>query len=124
MAAKRRHPGIQGDGWQTPMVGALAAIYQFYLPRPNSHFRTGKNAKRIKDNAPLYHVVKPDATKLIRAAEDALTGVVWRNNAQVVVQLAGKCYCCPEFGYPSPGVLIKVLPYDIYIGLSTGTHNE
>ena len=32
------------------------------------------------------------ATKLIRAVEDALTGIVWRDDAQVAVQKVAKVY--------------------------------
>ena len=35
-------------------------------------------------------------TKLVRAVEDALTGLVWRDDAQVVVQTVRKRYGHPE----------------------------
>jgi len=32
----------------------------FYFPRPKSHYRTGKYAGQLKENAPSYHTKKPD----------------------------------------------------------------
>jgi hypothetical protein len=57
----------------------------FYMPRPKSHFRTGKYAGILKDSAPLFynHLQAPDALKLGRAAEDALSGVLWVDDKQV-----------------------------------------
>ena len=40
--------------------------------------------------------MRPDATKLVRAVEDALTGLVWRDDAQVVIQTVRKRYGHPE----------------------------
>jgi Holliday junction resolvase RusA-like endonuclease len=37
-------------------------------------------------------VVMPDATKLLRGLEDALTGVVWHDDAQIVSQHVEKRY--------------------------------
>ena len=60
----------------------------FYVPRPKGHF--GKRGLRL--SAPAFPTVKPDATKLLRAVEDALTGIVWRDDAQVVEQHVSKLY--------------------------------
>lgn len=67
----------------------------FVMPRPKSHHGTGRNAGVVKASAPQWPTVKPDATKLLRAVEDALTGIVWRDDAQVVVQTACKVYGDP-----------------------------
>lgn len=68
---------------------------RFYVRRPLSHFGTGRNAQVLKERMPNYPVGKPDTTKLLRAVEDALTGVVWEDDAQVVVQRVAKCYGDP-----------------------------
>ena len=76
--------------------GALILTVRFHLTRPKGHYRTGRNVHLLRDSAPGYPAVKPDATKLLRAVEDALTGIVWRDDAQVVYQVASKHYGAPE----------------------------
>lgn len=65
---------------------------QFYLARPLGHYGTGRNNGRLKPSAPKFPAVMPDATKLLRGLEDALTGLVWRDDAQVVIQHVEKLY--------------------------------
>src|SRR4051812_14282281 len=79
-------------GFSDPFDGPLGLSVRFTLRRPKGHFGTGRNAGVVKASACLWPIVKPDATKLVRAIEDALTGVVWTDDAQVVEQLATKCY--------------------------------
>lgn len=76
--------------------GPLGLHVIFRVKRPRSHFRTGRNAGEVRQAAPAYPTVKPDSTKLLRAVEDALTGVVWRDDAQVVEQVVYKHYGEPE----------------------------
>lgn len=40
--------------------------------------------------------VKPDVDKLVRAVSDALTGIVWEDDAQIVEIVAQKSYGLPE----------------------------
>lgn len=54
------------------------------LPRPKAHYRTGKHSEEIKNTAPVYPCSKPDVDKLARTVLDALTGIIWRDDAQVV----------------------------------------
>lgn len=81
-----------------PMLldGPLILDVKFFLRRPQGHYRTGRNAHLLRDAAPGYPLGRPDVTKLLRAVEDALTTVVWRDDAQVVYQLASKHYGTPE----------------------------
>jgi Holliday junction resolvase RusA-like endonuclease len=78
------------------LEGALSLRITFYMPRPKGHFRSAKQAEAtgrpLRPSAPAYPTVKPDVSKLVRAVEDALTGVVWRDDAQVVTQFAAKLY--------------------------------
>jgi len=64
--------------------GPVRLTIDFYFPRPKSHFGTGRNAGKLKPSAPPAHIQKPDTLKLARAIEDALTGVVWHDDSQVV----------------------------------------
>ena len=76
--------------------GPVVLDLKFFLARPKGHFRTGRNAHLLRDAAPGYPTTKPDTTKLLRAVEDGLTGVVWRDDSQVVYTIASKHYGTPE----------------------------
>lgn len=67
-----------------PLEGPIWFSVAFYMPRPKGHYGTGKNAGKLKENAPLFPTTRPDRTKLLRALEDGLTGVLWKDDAQVV----------------------------------------
>lgn len=66
------------------LTGPLVVRMGFYRPRIKGHFGTGRNAERLKNSAPLYPTTRPDNLKLARLTEDALTGIVWRDDSQVV----------------------------------------
>lgn len=77
----------------------------FYLPRPQRHFGTGRNAGVVKPGASaLRPTSKPDLDKLTRAVMDALTEAgAWRDDSQVIDLLASKVYADVD---DHPGVLI------------------
>ena len=58
----------------------MAVTADFYLPHP----KTGKRRSA--------HVTKPDTDKLLRGLFDALTGVVWNDDAQVTDVQVSKQY--------------------------------
>ena len=62
---------------------AVRLSLAFFRPRPASHYGTGRNAGTLKASAPAFPTGRPDTVKLARAVEDALTGIVWRDDAQV-----------------------------------------
>jgi Holliday junction resolvase RusA-like endonuclease len=76
------------------LTGAVDLTAQFLLTRPKSCPKSR-----------IYPTVKPDADKLARALFDALTGVVWQDDAQVVSHEISKRYCDPG---EQPGVYVKV----------------
>jgi Holliday junction resolvase RusA-like endonuclease len=78
------------------LAGPLELEVSFFLTRPKGHYRTGRNAHLLRDAAPRYPVTMPDATKMLRAVEDALKHVVWHDDAQVVEQACRKRYGTPE----------------------------
>ena len=83
---------IAETGWTAP-AGPLRVDITFYLPRPRYHFRTGKRANELRDDAPHYVDKKPDKDKLERATCDALTtsGII-RDDAQIAEGLVRKVY--------------------------------
>lgn len=87
-----------------PLTGPLKVTFAFNLPRPRGHYGTGRNAGNVKASAPSWPTTKPDATKLVRSAEDACTGIVWRDDAQIVKQVVYKV-----FGNPCLAMLIEEL---------------
>lgn len=68
--------------------GAVVLRMRFVLKRPKSHYRANGE---LKPDAPHFHTSRPDALKLARAVEDALSGVVYRDDAQTLV-VAWKVY--------------------------------
>jgi Holliday junction resolvase RusA-like endonuclease len=75
-----------------PLLGPLEVEFHFILDRPKGHYGSGKNLATVKASAPKHPTVKPDTTKLIRAAEDALKGITWKDDAQIVRQTGLKTY--------------------------------
>jgi Holliday junction resolvase RusA-like endonuclease len=76
--------------------GALALSLTFVVARPKGHFGSGRNAGMVKGSAPRFPTVKPDLLKLARAVEDALSGIVYRDDAQIVAETLEK-----EYGEPA-----------------------
>lgn len=75
-----------------PLLGPLILELCFYADRPKGHYGSGRNATVLKPGAPRYPLGRPDATKLTRGVEDALTGILWADDAQIVNQVIWKCY--------------------------------
>ena len=89
MAANRRTAGWRADvatlaaqarpaGWdqRAPMY----VWCRFAFDRPGGHFGT----RGLRPSAPLLKTTRPDLDKLGRAVLDALTAVLWADDAQVV----------------------------------------
>jgi Holliday junction resolvase RusA-like endonuclease len=91
-----RTVALDAMGDATPFVDPVEVFFRFVLTRPLGHFGSGRNAGSVRASAPVYPIVKPDVTKLIRAVEDAMTGIVFRDDAQIVNQRAYKTYGDPE----------------------------
>lgn len=83
-------------------TGPVAIEVSFVMPRLKSHYGTGKNAEALKPSAPRFHTSKPDLDKLIRCVKDALTGIAWKDDAQVAEVKSGKVYG------EAPGVWIEI----------------
>lgn len=67
-----------------PLTGPILLTVRFYFGRPKSHYGTGRNAQTLKKSAPQYCARAPDLSKLVRSLEDAMTGVIYRDDCQVV----------------------------------------
>jgi Holliday junction resolvase RusA-like endonuclease len=70
-----------GDIAAPPFVDvALEIDIVFYMRRPASHYRKDGS---IKASAPARPRTKPDWSKLARATEDTLTGIVFDDDARI-----------------------------------------
>lgn len=75
----------------TPIDGAVLVSMVFLLPRPKGHYGTGKNAGALKEWAKgLRPSAKPDVDKLSRTVLDALTGLLYADDARVTCLVAKK----------------------------------
>jgi Holliday junction resolvase RusA-like endonuclease len=70
------------------MRGPLAMTLRFVVRRPKGHY--GKRG--LLPSAPPFPTTKPDLLKLARGVEDALSGVVYGDDAQIVRELLIKEY--------------------------------
>lgn len=78
----------------TPLDGALSLRLHFYLPRPKSA------PCRI-----IHPTTRPDLDKLVRSVKDALTGVLYRDDSQIVQLYASKDYDI----HPGVAVALEVM---------------
>jgi len=84
---------VAADAYNGPLLsGPVGLRLVFIRPRPKAFYGTGRNAGRLKAGAPFWPTTRPDLLKLARAVEDALTGVIWRDDAQIVVEHLSKKY--------------------------------
>ena len=77
------------DGW--PMDAAMKVSYRFHFQRPKSH-HTSKGA--LTKSAPIEATSRGlgDVEKLARATSDALSGVLFDDDSQVVEMHLTKVY--------------------------------
>lgn len=75
--------------------GPLRLHIRFYMARPKGHLGTGRNAGTVRPGAPQLPSTRPDTSKLVRAVEDALKGIVWRDDGQIAQLAALKLYAEP-----------------------------
>jgi Holliday junction resolvase RusA-like endonuclease len=88
---------IIATGDKRAAMGPVAVIIRFSLPRPKSHYRTGRNAGVLRDDAPGYCSKRPDVDKLVRSTLDALTAAgLYGDDAQVAVLEVEKRYADPD----------------------------
>lgn len=89
--------------------GPVEIEIQFYLQRPERHYGTGRNRKKLKPSSPICHISEPDGDKLRRAVQDALTGIIYKDDKQIIHGQEWKYYADGE---QKPGALIKVIMFD------------
>lgn len=83
------------------LTGPVTVAMHFVVPRPKSH--------RAKDGTlrkgfPSLPVGKPDVLKLARSTEDALTGVIWKDDSATCFLSISKRYSSSD----CPGCYITI----------------
>lgn len=92
------------------MSGPVELRVTFILPRPQSHYRTGRNRNLLRDAAPDFPWRRPDIDKLLRSTFDAITSAeLWHDDNCAVHVAAWKTYAVN--GTP-PGALISLETLD------------
>lgn len=99
--ANKRLPGWRSDARQaardalpTPWdrAGWFAVSFDAYFVRPASHYGRRKGTPYLKPDAPAFPGRVGDVDKLARALLDALTGLIWGDDDQVVLLTGRKLY--------------------------------
>ena len=85
-----------------PLEVPLTVNATFYMPRPKSHFYSGKRAGILREDAPDKHIKRPDALKLMRGTEDAMTGIIYVDDSLIWSEQIMKVYG------RSPGAVITI----------------
>lgn len=87
-----------------PLRGPVDIEITFLFERPKAHYGTGRNSEVVKDSAPRHKTSAPDLDKLVRSVLDALTGVVFEDDAQIVRLITAKSY------YKKAGTRVRAWP--------------
>ncbi len=90
--AMRKMKAIPIDARTEGQVGLkpLRFVARFVQKRPKSHYRTGKFSAILRDDAPAFPTSAPDVLKLARSMEDALIGVVYKDDCAIVSESLSK----------------------------------
>lgn len=76
-----------------PITSPLKVTLGFRFARPRGHYRSGKRAHELRDNAPQYHTGRYDCDNLAKAVMDQLTVIrMWHDDGQVAVLRVTKMY--------------------------------
>ncbi|HWV56066.1 MAG TPA: RusA family crossover junction endodeoxyribonuclease [Longimicrobiales bacterium] len=82
--------------------GPIEIVFRFFVRRPKSHF----GARGLRPSAPRHPTIRPDVLKLARGVEDALSGIVYADDSQIVREQLVKEYGAPE----RVEVFVRALP--------------
>lgn len=91
------------------LLGPIAVTIRTFRHRNKGDFGTGRNAGTLKAAAPRWPSQRPDVDKLVRNALDGMTGVIYKDDGQVVQLIAQKRYA--DLGDPE-GIVVEVAMLD------------
>lgn len=82
-----------GQEWKGPPSDKpFRLTCTFTFPRPKSHYYHRKSGDVLRDDAPTHKASTPDLGKLERPVEDAMEGIVYLNDSQIVTHRGSKPY--------------------------------
>lgn len=108
------------DAWgeRLPLEGvSLMVEADFFLYRAQDQWGSGRNATRLKESASASPIKYPDVDKLLRAVLDALTGIVYKDDAMVTLAIAEKHYAVPDEAGDGEGVRLVISRRDLQSAL-------
>lgn len=86
-----------------PWEGPVVINAYFRLTRPKTHYMA---KGKLRNDLIIEHIDKPDGDKLLRCVFDALTGICYVDDCQVVSFVATKCYS--DFSnYPGVTLVVR-----------------
>ncbi len=96
---------ISGDlkGKQPIDVGIRVEM-EIYMPRPKSHFGTGRNSGKIKGSSPRFPITRPDIDNLEKLFLDAAEGLLWTDDSRIVQKTTHLWYADDR----APGYIVSV----------------
>ena len=74
---------------EKPFVDAVLLEINFYIERPKSHY----NKYDIKPSAPKWKTTKPDIDNHIKFYLDCMSGIVFKDDNQIISLVATKNFC-------------------------------
>lgn len=81
------------------LEGPLFLYARFYRKRSASHFTSTGSLTAKASREWSQFTMAPDATKLLRPFEDALTGMVWGDDSQIVQQFVAKSWGDRDYAF-------------------------
>jgi Holliday junction resolvase RusA-like endonuclease len=90
-------------GNRPPLKGPLSVTWRFRMPIPKSGTKRARAAMIAGETA---HVSRPDCSNMLKACEDAMNGVVFLDDAQIVRGFFTKVYA------ERPGIDVRVEAFD------------
>ena len=90
---------------EAPFNEALVVLMEFLIKRPANQFGSKGGVPYLRADAPVHHIIAPDALKFARSTEDAMTGIVWSDDAVNITNIQSKRYAGPN---ENPGCCIAI----------------
>ncbi len=87
---------------KVPLKSDISVELYFHMPYPKKWYRTGKYAGILKDNAPFFHVIKPDVDNLAKIYLDCMNKIIYNDDSQIVHLEVFKMYS------EEPKTIIKI----------------
>ena len=87
-----------------PITDIVEIDITFCYKRPASHFRTKNKEKILKDSLPFFKVGRPDVDNLAKFYLDAMQGIFYKDDSQVVSLHGRKVYGKEDY------VMVKIIP--------------